>query len=94
MKDWKIIVALLSEVMIAKKTSLQQLSIDTGLSETHLCDVLKMLKEPTLQEFLTIAKNLKVNFYFEDQEDKTELNVLFEKAMTKLGRRPNSFSKN
>jgi len=47
-----------------------------------------------MQTFLAIAGAIEVNFFFQDREDKTELNVMFEKAMTELGRRPDKLPKN
>ena len=41
-----------------------------------------------------LAKALKMNVFFEDQESKTELNVIFERAMESLGRRPDKLPRN
>jgi len=49
---------------------------------------------PSLDNFLNLAKAIKVNFLFEDKESKADLNIMFERAMTELGRRDNSFNKN
>lgn len=41
-----------------------------------------------------ITNNNTVNFFFEDKEGKTELNVAFERAMEQLGRRPDKLGRN
>ena len=60
----------------------------TGLKQSNISRVFSLKYTPTLATFLGIAKALKINFFFEDQENKTELNELFEAAMNELGRRP------
>jgi hypothetical protein len=49
---------------------------------------------PTLPTFLKIAKSVEVNFFFEDKESQTDLNLAMEKAMEQIGRRPNKLPKN
>jgi hypothetical protein len=43
--------------------------------------------------FLQVAKAVKVNFFFEDQESKVDFNVVMENAMEAYGRRPDKLLK-
>jgi hypothetical protein len=47
-----------------------------------------------LPTFLEIAKSIEVNFFFEDKESKTDLNLAMEKAMETLGRIADKLPKN
>jgi hypothetical protein len=49
---------------------------------------------PSLHTFLEIAKAVGVNFFFEDKDGKSDLNLLFERAMEQLGRRADRLPKN
>ena len=49
---------------------------------------------PNIDTFLKVAKAIEVNFFFEDRESKTDLNLAMEKAMEQLGRRVEKLPKN
>lgn len=48
----------------------------------------------TLPNFLKLAKSVGVNFYIQSHDEKTDLNLAFEKAMAELGRRIDELPKN
>ena len=77
--NWKIMVLLLEEVAREKLGVgyQSQLAELTGLKQSNISRMFSLKYKPTLETFLTIAKALKINFFFEDQENKTELNVIF-----------------
>lgn len=57
-------------------------------------ETLKPNNKPTLPTFLEIAKAIGINFFFEDKESKTDLNLAMEKDMEALGRRVDKLPKN
>ena len=81
--NWKILVLL--QKKIAEITDIKQSNISRMFALKYT---------PTLQTFLIISKALKINFFFEDQESKTNLNKCFERAMEELGRRPDELPRN
>lgn len=93
-EQWKLLVLILKEIADSKGISQNQIAESTGLLQSNVSRFFSLKYKPTLPTFLIIAKSVKVNFFFEDQESKTDLNQAFEKAMTELGRRPNNLSKN
>ena len=80
---WQVMVLLLEEIAKEKLGVgyQSQLAELTGLKQSNISRMFSLKYTPTLETFLTIAKALKINFFFEDQESKTELNVMFERAM-------------
>ena len=71
--------------MIADKSDMHQ---------SHISRFFGLKYAPNMDTFLKVSKAIKVNFFFEDQEDKTDLNICFEKAMEQLGRRVDKLPKN
>jgi len=86
-EHWKVLVLLLKEIAEDKGITQQQIADQTGLLRSNVSRLFSLKYKPNLDVFLKVAQAVKVNFFFEDREGKTELNVLFEKAMDKLYRR-------
>ena len=93
-EHWKVLVLLLKEIADQKGISQNEISERTGMLQSAVSRFFSLKFKPTLDTFLQVAQALKVNFFFEDQEGKTDLNIAFEKAMTELGRRPENLPKN
>ena len=93
-QQWKLLVFLLDEIRQQKGITQQQIADETGLIRSNVSRFFSAKFTPDLKNFLIIAKAIKVNFYFEDQEEKTDLTLAFEKAMDTLGRIPDKLPKN
>lgn len=92
--QWQLLVLLLKEIADQKNVTQQEIADKSGLLQSNVSRFFSLKYKPTLDTFLQVAKAIKVNFFFEDQEDKSDLNLAFEKAMTYLGRRPDNLPKN
>ncbi len=92
--NWKVLVLLLKEIADNKGITQLEISERTGMLQSAVSRFFSLKFKPTLETFLQVAQALKINFFFEDQENKTDLNIAFEKAMTELGRRPENLPKN
>jgi len=89
-EQWMLLVLLLKEIADKKGITQGQIAEQTGLIQSNISRFFSLKYKPTLDTFLQVSKAIKVNFFFEDQEDqedKTDLNQCFEKAMEQLGRR-------
>lgn len=93
-QDFKIFVQLLKEIADEKGISQREIADATGYQESNVSRVFSLKYTPRLDVFLNIAKAIGVNFFFEDKEGKSDLNVCLERAMTCLGRRETLFNKN
>ena len=93
-EHWKMLVLLLKEIADQKGISQNEISEQTGMLQSAISRFFSLKFKPTLDTFLQIAKAVKVNFFFEDQENETDLNIAFEKPMEQLGRRPDKLPKN
>ncbi len=93
-EHWKVLVLLLKEIADNKGITQLEISERTGMLQSAVSRFFSLKFKPTLETFLQVAQALKINFFFEDQEEKTDLNIAFEKAMMELGRRPNNLPKN
>lgn len=93
-QEFKIFVLLLKEIADEKGFTQQDISDLTGYKQQNISRIFSLKYSPRLDVFLNIAKAIGVNFFFEDKDGKTDLNVLFERAMTELGRREIPFSDN
>lgn len=89
-EHWKVLVLLLKEIAIDKKISQNQIALETGLIQSNVSRFFSLKYKPNLDVFLKIAQCVGVNFFFEDKESKSDLNVLFEKAMASIYRRDNN----
>lgn len=92
--QWQLLVLLLKNIASDKGISHLQIAEETGLKKSSVTRFFSVKFKPSLDLFLTIAKAIKVDFFFRDQEDKSDLVVMFEKAMEQLGRRPDKLPKN
>ena len=92
-QHWKLLVLLLRKIAEEKGISHSEIARQTGMKQQAVSRVFALDHPPTLRTFISIGRVLKVNFFIEDQEEKTDLNILFEKAMTELGRRPDKLGK-
>lgn len=82
-----ILVQLLKEIAEEKGITQLEIAEKTGYQRSNISRVFSLRYTPRLDVFLNIAKAVGVNFFFEDKESKTDLSVMFERAMTALGRR-------
>ena len=93
-EQWMLLVLLLKEVADSKGITQNEIAEQTGLIQSNISRFFSLKYKPTLDTFLQVSKAVKVNFFFEDQENKTDLNKCFENAMEELGRRVDKLSKN
>lgn len=93
-QHWKVLVLLLKEIADEKGITQLEIAEKTGLLQSNISRTFSLSVIPRLDTFLAIAKAIGVNFFFEDKEAITDLTILFEKAMTELGRRPDNLPKN
>lgn len=93
-QQWMLLVLLLKEIADEKGISIKEIASRAEMHQSSVSRFFSLKFKPTLDTFLIISKTIKVNFFFEDQESKTNLNEAFERAMTALGRRPNNLPKN
>jgi len=93
-QQWQLLVVFLKENSNKKGLTKRQIAEKSGLLQSKISRFFSLKYKPTLDTFLQIAKAVKVNFFFEDQEEKTDLNIAFEKAMSALGRRPENLPNN
>lgn len=93
-QHWKVLVLILKKIAEDKDMTIQEVADTAGLKRQNVSRMFLLNVEPQLSTFLAVARAIGVNFFIEDQEGKSELNVLFEAAMTELGRRPDNLPKN
>lgn len=93
-QHWKLLVLMLRKTYEGKGITQEDIANRTGLKASNVSRFFNMENSPNLRTFITIAQSVGVNFFFEDKEGTTELNLIFEAAMTELGRRPDSLPKN
>ncbi len=95
-QQWRLLVLLLKELAEQKLGIGYQTRISeiTNWKVSNVSRFFSLKYTPRLDSFLIIAKAIKVNFFFEDQENLTDLNMAFERAMESLGRRPDKLPKN
>ena len=93
-EQWMLLVLLLKEIAEEKGITQNEIAEQTGMIQSAVSRFFSLKFKPTLDTFLQVSKAIKVNFFFEDQESKTDLNKCFEKAMEQLGRRVDKLPKN
>lgn len=93
-EQWMLLVLLLEQIAHEKQITQEQIAKETGMLQNSVSRFFSLKFKPTLHTFLQIAKAIKVNFFFEDQEDKSDPNQCFERAMEQLGRRANKLPQN
>lgn len=92
--QWQLLVLLLKNIAQVKGISHKEIADRAGLQKSNVTRTLNLRYIPTLETFLKIANAVEVNFFVEDQDSTTDLNLLFEKAMEQLGRRPDKLPSN
>jgi DNA-binding phage protein len=93
-QHWKLLVLILRKIAESKKISQQEIADRAGFKRSNISRMFNLQYCPNLRTFISVAKAIDVNFFFEDKEGKTELNKIFEAAMTELGRRPDNLPQN
>ncbi len=93
-EQWMLLVLLLKEIAEEKGITQNQIAEQTGMIQSAVSRFFSLKFKPTIDTFLQVSKAIKVNFFFEDKDSKTDLNKCFEKAMEELGRRVNKLPKN
>ncbi|MBN1187959.1 MAG: helix-turn-helix transcriptional regulator [Bacteroidales bacterium] len=93
-QHWKLLVLILKNIAEKKGISHEMIAEQIGLKRPSISRMLSLKYCPSIANFLAIANAIEVNFFLEDKEGKTDLNQIFEQAMSQLGRRPNSLPKN
>lgn len=91
-QHWKVLVLMLKNIARAKSLSVEDIALKSGLKTSNVKRIFSLYYTPTLSNFISIARAVEVNFFFEDKEDKTDLSLIFEQAMTELGRRPDKLN--
>lgn len=93
-EQWILLVLLIDEIRQQKGLSNLKVAELSGIAPAHTSRFFSCKFPPTLPTFLKIAKAIGVNFFFEDNESKTDFNLAMENAMEQLGRRPDKLPKN
>lgn len=93
-EQWILLVYLLDDIRQQKKLTHDDVAEITGYHRSSITRFFSAKYKPGLDVFLEIAKSVKVNFFFEDKEGTSDLNLAFENAMYKIGRRPDKLPKN
>lgn len=90
----KLLVNMLKQIAKNKGITQEMIAEKTGMKQSNIARIFSHKYSPTLQNFIAIAKAVEVNIFIEDKDSDTDLNKLFEQAMTELGRRPDKLPKN
>lgn len=93
-EHWEVLVYLLDEIRKQNGQTMQDVADKAGILQSHVARFFSAKYKPALPLFLEVAKAVDVNFFFESKNSKTDLNLAFEQAMERLGRRPDKLSKN
>jgi transcriptional regulator with XRE-family HTH domain len=89
-----LLVLFLKEIAAQKGISINEIAERSKMEQSSVSRFFSLKFKPTLPTFLEIAKAIGVNFFFEDKESKTDLNIAMERAMEELGRRVDKLPKN
>ncbi len=93
-EQWMLLVLLLKEIAEQKGLIQEDIAIKAEMHQSHISRFFGLKYAPNIDTFIKISKAIGVNFFFEDQESKTDLNLAMEKAMEQLGRIVNKLPKN
>lgn len=85
--SWRVLVLLLKSIANDKGITQEVIAERTGLKQSNISRVFSLKYCPRLDTFLQIATAIGINFFFEDRQGESDLSMLFEQAMTELGRR-------
>lgn len=80
-ETWKVLVLTLKNIAEDKGITQETISERTGFTQSNISRIFSLRYCPTLQTFLAIATAIEINFFFEDRDGKTELNVMLEKYL-------------
>ena len=69
-EQWKLLVLLLKEIAESKDITQNEIAEKSEMHQSHVSRFFALKFPPNLNTFLKIAKSIKVNFFFEDQEGK------------------------
>lgn len=88
--EWQgaVMLLLLRDVAKQKGLTHDEIAMRTGMTKGNVSRILTAKYQPSLANFLKLAHAIGINFFFEDKEDKSDLNKAMEEAMEYLGRRP------
>ena len=93
-EHWMVLVLILKKIAKSKNITHAQIADKIGLHTSNITRIFSLKYCPSLKIFIAIAKAVEVNFFFEDMESTTDLNIIFEAAMAELGRRVEKLPKN
>lgn len=93
-QQWKLFVSLLHQIAIDSGITNDQIATETGLHSSNISRMWRLQYSPSIKQFLQVAKACKVDLFFESKDAKTDLNILMERAMADIGRKPDKLNKN
>ena len=93
-EQWILLVYILDDIRQQKNITHDDVAEITGYYRSSITRFFSAKYKPGLDVFLEIAKAVQVNFFFEDKEGISDLNLAFENAMDKIRRRPDKLPKN
>tara|TARA_A100000171_G_C2111354_1_gene135224 strand:+ start:608 stop:946 length:339 start_codon:yes stop_codon:yes gene_type:complete len=93
-EHWKVFALFFQEAMKDKEMNSSQLAEKIGVHRSTLKRFFDLDFPLKFDVILKIVHALELNLFFESRNSETDLNQLFEKAMTELGRRPDKLPKN
>jgi len=93
-EHWQLLVLLLKEVAEQREISQLELAEMTGLKQSNISRLFSLKYCPNLRTYMTVAKALQLNVFFETRDADDDLTQSFERAMSALGRRPDDLPKN
>lgn len=73
---WKTLVLMLKHIAKDKGITQEQIAERTGFLQSNISRIFSLRYCPSLHIFLAISNAIEVNFFIEDKESKTELNVM------------------
>lgn len=76
-RQWQLLILLLKEIAIQKFSTGYQTIIaeKSGFQKQHINRFFSLKYSPSLKNFLKISKAIEVNFFFEDKESVSDLNL-------------------
>jgi DNA-binding phage protein len=93
-EQWMLLVLLLKQIAEQKELTQEIIAEKADMHQSHISRFFALKYAPNMDTFVNVSKAIGVNFFFEDQESRTDLNLAMEKAMEQLGRRVNKLPKN
>ena len=85
-QTWRLFVVMLKTIAEEKQLTHEYIAEVTGFHRSNVTRFFRLSYCPNMKTFIAIAKAINVNFFFEDKDDTTDLTLIFEKAMTQIGR--------